>query len=152
MQIKFIFVWKTKSKDINALEMNYQKYISKYCKYSIDIVKEDKSSDVTKIKEIEWKRLLDRIKDDNFIVLLEVKWHYLSSEDFAKKIDSFKCSWISPIFIIAWPFWSSEALINRADLLLSFSKMTFTHEMMRPMLFEQVFRAFSILKGSSYHK
>lgn len=153
MLIKFLFVWKTKEKAIKELEEKYLKLISGYCKYEIEILKEEWSiGDVEKIKILEWNKILEKIKSSDFLILLDAKWKEYYSEDFAKQIMTYQNRSLKLVFIIAWAYWSSDELRNTANQILSFSKMTFTHEMVRIILFEQIFRAFSILKNTKYHK
>jgi len=152
MNLEFIFVGKTKDDWISQWEEKYLKYLKKYSKIKIKIVKEEPKGEIDKIKKIEWERVLLKINDKNFLILLDVFWKEFSSEDFANKFEKISFLWKNITFVIAGAFWPSEDLRNRADLLLSFSKLTFTHQMLRPILFEQIFRTFSILKWTGYHK
>ncbi len=152
MKIKFIFVWKTKNNEIASIEKYYFKCLSKYSKHSLIVTKDFNYPDVEKIKKAEWDQVIAKLAADDYVILLDVDWKHLDSRTFANSLDKFKCDWINPVYVIAWPYWASKDLINRADMLLSFWDLTFTHELIRPLLLEQIFRWFSILKGSWYHK
>ena len=151
-KIKFLFVGKTKDSWISEWEEKYLKYLKKYSKTSVEIVKEESKGEVEKIKKTESERILEKIWDRDFIFLLDVFWKEFSSEDFAGQFEKISLTWKNFVFVVAWAFWPSEELKKRADLRLSFSKLTFTHQFVRPLLFEQIFRTFSILKWTDYHK
>lgn len=152
MKIKFFFIGKTKEKFFSDAEENFLKYLKKFCSTEIKIFKEETNWEVEKQKNTESERILKDISEKNFVILLDVFWKQFSSEEFAEKLEKIFPIWKEVIFVISWSYWPNEDLRNRADLKLSFSKMTFTHQMIRQILFEQVFRAFSILNNTSYHK
>ncbi|MCF7932339.1 MAG: 23S rRNA (pseudouridine(1915)-N(3))-methyltransferase RlmH [Acholeplasmataceae bacterium] len=102
---------------------------------------------------IEGERLLSRIKETDLVIVLAIEGKPLSSEGFSKVIDD----WMSYqrgdlVFVIGGSYGLSGHVMARADLSLSFSKMTFPHQMMRLILIEQVYRGFQIIKGHPYHK
>lgn len=152
MNLKFIFVGKTKDSWILEWEKKYLKYLKKYSKPKIEIIKEESKWEISKIKNVEWEKILEKIWDKDFVILLDVFWKNFSSEEFSEEFEKTFLLWKNIIFVISWAFWPNEKLKKRANFLLSFSKMTFTHQMIRPMLFEQIFRAFSIQKWTDYHK
>lgn len=152
MKIKFFFVGKTKEKFFSDAEKNFLKYLKKFCEPEVKIFKEETKWEIEKQKNTESKRILKEISDKNFLILLDVFWENFSSEKFSEKLEKIFPMWKEIIFVISWSYWPNEDLRKRADLKLSFSKMTFTHQMIRQILFEQVFRAFSIINNTSYHK
>lgn len=152
MKIKFFFIGKTKEKFFSDAEENFLKYLKKFCNPEIKIFKEETNWEILKQKNTESERILKEISEKNFLILLDVFWENFSSEEFSKKLEKIFPMWKEIIFVISWSYWPNEILRKRADLKLSFSKMTFTHQMIRQILFEQVFRAFSIINNTSYHK
>lgn len=98
-------------------------------------------------------KILDRIKDGSYVIVLEVTGKKLSSEGFASQIREVERQGINQlVFVIGEAEGLSEAVKQRADLLLSFSDMTFPHQLMRLILLEQIYRAFRILNNEPYHK
>ena len=152
MKIKFFFIGKTKEKFFSDAEQNFLKYLKKFCSTEIKIFKEETKWELEKQKNLESEKILEKITSKNFVILLDVFWKQFSSEEFAEKLEKIFPLWKEIIFVISWSYWPNEELRKRADLKLSFSKMTFTHQMMRQILFEQIFRAFSILNWTDYHK
>ena len=142
MLIKLIVIGKLKNKQISALADEFIKRIRFDAK--IEIL-EFKDSD----KEGENKRILDALaKEQGYIIALSEDGNLLSSERLAAKISTI---YKKLVFIIGGPYGLSDQLKARADLTLSLSPMTFTHEMARFLLLEQIFRAITIIKGRSYH-
>ena len=152
MKINFFFIGKTKEKFFSDAEENFLKYLKKFCEPKVKIFKEETNWEIEKQKNTESERILKEISDKNFLILLDVFWENFSSEEFSQKLEKIFPLWKEIIFVISWSYWPNENLRKRADLKLSFSKMTFTHQMIRQILFEQVFRAFSIINNTSYHK
>ena len=152
MKINFFFIGKTKEKFFSDAEENFLKYLKKFCEPKVKIFKEETNWEIEKQKNTESERILKEISDKNFLILLDVFWENFSSEEFSQKLEKIFPLWKEIIFVISWSYWPNENLRKRADFKLSFSKMTFTHQMIRQILFEQVFRAFSIINNTSYHK
>lgn len=150
--IKFIFVWKTKEKWLISGEEKYLKFLKKYCKSSVEITKSFDFQEIEKNKEKEWEKILEKIWEKDFLILLDLNGKIFSSEKFAEKIDETFLKNSKIIFAIWWAFWFSKKVLERADEKISFSKMTFSHQMIRVFLMEQIFRAFSILNWEKYHK
>ena len=125
---------------------------------SIEIIKltpvEIRDENLTqKALEQEGEKILANIKNDSFVITMEILGKQLSSEDFAQKINEISMSGISElVFIIGSSCGLSPTVSNRANFKLSFSKMTFLHQFARLLLVEQIYRAFKILKGETYHK
>ena len=100
----------------------------------------------------EGQRLLKQVPEGSYLIVLDVYGKELSSEELAAKIDSLGLSGKSNItFLIGGAFGLSSEVRSAADMLLSFSKMTFTHQMVRLLLVEQIYRAFKINRGEKYH-
>jgi len=152
MNIKFLFIGKTNEKWLLEWEEKYLKFLKKYCTPKVEILKEQKDWEDEKIKKIESERILERLSERDFLILLDVFWKEFSSEEFAIEFEKISLNWKNIVFAIPGSLGPAESLKKRADLLLSFSKFTFTHQLIRSLLFEQIFRSFSILNWSSYHK
>ena len=105
------------------------------------------------IRAKEGERLLKHIRDDMYVITLEIGGKMLSSEELAEKIDSLGIQGKSSIaFVIGGSIGLGEAVLKRSDYALSFSKMTFPHQLMRVILLEQVYRSYRIINGEPYHK
>jgi len=152
LKLKFFFIGKTKEKFFQEAEEKFLKYLKKFCQTEVKIFPEETKWEIEKQKNLESEKILRNISEKNFVILLDVYWKTLSSEEFAEKLDKIFSLWKEVVFVVSWSYWPNEELRKRADLKLSLSKMTFTHQMIRQFLFEQIFRAFSILHWSDYHK
>ena len=105
------------------------------------------------IREKEAERILKYIKEDAYIITLEINGRQLSSEEMAEKIEKLGIQGISHIiFIIGGSIGLGKAVLDKSDFALSFSKMTFPHQLMRVILLEQVYRSYRIINGEPYHK
>ncbi|WP_459200911.1 23S rRNA (pseudouridine(1915)-N(3))-methyltransferase RlmH [Methanococcus sp. CF] len=159
MNITIISVGKIKEKYLSDAIIEYSKRISRYSKLDIIEVADEKTpenpSDVekSKILEKESERILKYLKKDAFLITLEILGNELTSENFAKKINELSISGKSDItFIIGGSLGLSKNISELSDFKLSFSKMTFPHQLMRVILLEQVYRCFRIINGEPYHK
>ena len=134
----------------------YLKRLSGYCNIEIIEVKDEKIAANTsdeKIKEIEGNRIIEKINEKDYVILLDLKGKELSSEEFASKMDSLISDGVgSYSFIIGGSLGVSENVRKKADFLLSFSRLTFTHQMMRMLVLEQIYRGFKINNNETYHK
>ena len=149
--IKIIAVGKIKEKYFSDAIDEYLKRLSAYTKISILQVPDEKDSEFSKSKEAE--NILKNIKDNEYVITLEINGNKFSSEDFAGFIDRQYISGNSNLtFIIGGSLGLDESVIIRSDYHLSFSDMTFPHQLMRVILLEQIYRAFKINKGEPYHK
>ena len=133
----------------------YAKRLSRFCEFKIIEVEEEnfkkaESGDISVIKEREGERILPHLKGRVFAMAIEGKRR--SSEEFARLIQTAADSVGVMTFVVGGSYGLSEAVKSRADGLLSFSEMTFPHTLFRLMLTEQIYRAFTILGGSAYHK
>lgn len=159
MKITIICVGKIKEKFYRDAVAEYEKRLSKYCKTEIVEVVDEKTpegaSEVLEeqIKAKEGQRILEKIKDDAYVCTLEIGGKKLSSEKLAEWMDKLTVSGISHItFVIGGSLGLHEAVCRRADMHLSFSDMTFPHQLMRVILTEQIYRAFRIIHREPYHK
>lgn len=153
MKIIFLFINKTKDKWISEGENEFIKRLQKFAQVEFRIIKECNKGDTEKIKKTEGENIISKIKSDELVCLLDVKGKLLSSEELAEEIK--ECRDLKGgkmVFIVGGAWGVSEEVKKRADLIISMSKMTFTHQMIRVFLMEQVYRGFSILQGSGYHK
>jgi len=146
MNITILCVGKLKEKYWTAAVLEYKKRLTKYCSLSIEELKEDTVF-------AEGQNILKRIKKETYVISLEISGTMLDSEGLSAKIDSLGMAGKSDIvFIIGGSEGLSKEVSARADFSLSFSKMTFPHQMMRVFLMEQIYRSFKIIKGETYHK
>lgn len=159
MRITIITVGKMKEKYMQASVAEYVKRLGTYCKIEIKEVADEKTPDnasdlvCEKIKEKEGERILKYLKDDAFVITLEIKGNMLTSEEMAKKINNLAISGTSHItFIIGGSLGLSEKVLSKSNYALSFSKMTFPHQLMRVILVEQIYRSYRIITGAPYHK
>lgn len=159
MNIRVVAVGKIKEKYIQEGIKEFSKRLSRYC--TLDIIEiddekapenlSDKEMDIVKKKEGE--RILSKIPQNSFIISLEIEGKQLSSEDLSKKIDDLMINGANDItFIIGGSLGLSDEVRNKSNFKLSFSKMTFPHQLMRLILLEQVYRSWRIMKGEPYHK
>lgn len=159
MKITLITVGKVKEKYLRDAIEEYSKRLGRYCKLSIVEVADEKTPDHAgdalerQIKEKEGERIMRHIRDDAFVIALAIEGKQLTSEQLASKIDDLGLRGTSHIqLIIGGSLGIDQSILNRADYLLSFSKMTFPHQLMRVILLEQIYRAFKINAGEPYHK
>ena len=159
MNIFVISVGKLKEKYWVDAVKEYARRLGAYCRLELIEVKEarlpDRAGEAEEaaVKQAEGEEILRRIKDNMYVVTLEIGGKALSSEQLAEKIDRLAVDGISSIaFVIGGSLGLSEAVSSRADFKLSFSKMTFPHQMMRVILLEQIYRSFKIIRNETYHK
>ncbi|WDV45837.1 23S rRNA (pseudouridine(1915)-N(3))-methyltransferase RlmH [Clostridiaceae bacterium M8S5] len=159
MKITIIAVGKLKEKYlINGIN-EYSKRLSKYCKLEIIEVPDEKApenlsdADMQIVKDKEAEKIQKRLSDSSYIIPLCIEGKQLSSEDFSKKLDKVFLEGNNHItFIIGGSLGLSSKITQKSKLKLSFSKMTFPHQLMRLVLVEQIYRAFRIRMGEPYHK
>lgn len=156
MKIKIIALGKIKEK---FLKDGIDEFLKRLTSYSpIEIIElnpvEIKDENLTnKALEEEGEKILSQIKEDSYVITMEIKGKQLSSEEFAAKINEITISGVSElIFVIGSSCGLSSSVSQRANLKLSMSRMTFLHQFARLILVEQIYRAFKILKGEKYHK
>lgn len=156
MNIKIIALGKIKEKFLKEGIDEFLKRISAYTSMEIIELQALEIKDenlITKTLQQEGEKILSHIKQNSFVITLEINGKMLSSENFAYKIDEIvKSGHNEIIFVIGSSHGLSQNVSNRANLKLSLSKMTFLHQFARLLLIEQVYRAFKILKSETYHK
>ena len=159
MKITLITVGKIKEKYFTDAIAEYAKRLSRYCKLEIIEVADEKTPDSAsealenQIKEKEGERILSKVPDSAYVVALAIEGKQLSSEDLADKMEKWNVNGISHlVFIIGGSLGLTPKVLNRADYKLSFSKMTFPHQLMRVVLLEQIYRSFRIRNNEPYHK
>ena len=153
MKINIISVGKIKeSYFIDGIE-EYKKRISKYANIElITVMDESNDLDEKTIKKREAERLLSKIPSNSYTIVLDLKGKELDSISFAKKMDDITLVSSTINFIIGGSIGLDSSVIDKADYLLSFSKFTFPHKLMKLILLEQIYRSFKINNNESYHK
>lgn len=159
MKITILCVGKVKEKFYRMAIDEYVKRLGRYCKLEIIEVADEKTPDnaseheETLIKDKEGERILKNIRREATVIALAIEGKMFSSEQLAGKISQLAISGESHIqFIIGGSLGLSDKVLKEADLLLSFSKMTFPHQLMRVILLEQIYRSYRIIQGEPYHK
>ena len=159
MRINIVCVGKIKEKYLKLGIDEFKKRLSKFCKLEIIELEDEKApenlsdKEMLMIKEKEGKKILSKIKDNSYVIALAIDGKNLSSEELAETINKLGVRGISNItFVIGGSLGLSDEVLSRADYKLSFSKMTFPHQLMRLILLEQVYRAYRINNGEPYHK
>ena len=156
MNIKVVALGKIKEKYMKSAIDEFLKRIRPYCSMQIvEVQEEPVYSDVlaSHAREIEAKKIREKIGANSFVVALDIDGAELSSEEFAKKIDALASSGLnSVVFVIGSSTGLDDGFKKSADFRLSMSKMTFTHQFARLMLLKQLYRAFKILNNETYHK
>lgn len=156
MNIKIIAVGKIKEQYTKDTIKEYEKRLSSFCSFSVNEVQAEQILDETlseKYKETEARRILQIIKPNSYIITLEINGKIISSEDFASKIKEISNEGINDVvFIIGGANGLSKSVSDKANFKMSFSKMTFTHQMVRALLIEQIYRAFKINANEPYHR
>lgn len=150
MKIHFIWVGKTKNKHWRALQENYLQRLSHFVKYSITEIKDKAPHESI---EIEGNRILENVNQNSFVCLLDATGRSISSQKLAKELEKWQIRGLKEITFIIGGFQGvASEVVKRADFSLSLSVLTFTHEMARVILVEQIYRAYSIIKGYPYQK
>lgn len=159
MKISVITVGKIKEKYLRDAIAEYSKRLSRYCRLEIIEVADERTPDQASeaveenIRTKEGERLLKYVRDDMYVITLEIGGKMLTSEQFAEKIETLGIQGKSSIaFVIGGSIGLGREVLKRSDYALSFSKMTFPHQLMRVVLLEQVYRGYRIINGEPYHK
>lgn len=159
MKITVICVGKIKEKFFSMAIDEYSKRLSRYCRLEIIELQDEKTPDgasdtqIRQIKEKEGDRILNSIKDDSYVISLAIEGKKMDSVAFADLLEKAAINGISHItFIIGGSLGLDERVLNRSDRLLSFSDMTFPHQLMRVILLEQIYRCYRIINNEPYHK
>jgi 23S rRNA (pseudouridine1915-N3)-methyltransferase len=149
MNIKVVCIGKLKERYWKEALAEYEKRLSSYCSFEIKELKEDAGDDIVR----EGKSILAGMRDKEYVIALEIEGKEKSSEELAAALEQLALRGRSDItFVIGGSEGLSDEVKKRADEHLSFSPMTFPHQMMRVILAEQIYRAFTIMRGERYHK
>ena len=159
MRITILCVGKIKEKFYRDAIAEYEKRLSRYCKFEIIEVADEKTPDhasdteETMIKNKEADRMEKYLKDSSYVIALAIDGKQLDSVQLSGKLESLGTSGTSHIiFVIGGSLGLSDRILNRADYKLSFSKRTFPHQLMRVILSEQIYRSYRIMNHEPYHK
>lgn len=159
MNITVLAIGKLKEKYWQDAISEYSKRMKSYCNLQIIELKESplranpSAADEQAVKDAEGADILSKIKPSDFVITLEIKGKGLSSVQLAQKIETLAVNGKSSIvFVIGGSLGLSESVSKRSDFKLSFSAMTFPHQMMRVILLEQIYRSFKINRNEAYHK
>ena len=159
MKIKIVTVGKLKEKYLKDGIAEYSKRISRFAAVEMIELADEKTPDRAsdsenqKILELEGNRILSKIGDREFVVVLAIEGKTLSSEEFSKQLEQASINGYSTLtFVIGGSLGLSHQVKKRANLFLSFGRLTLPHQLMRLVLIEQIYRAFTIQQGSPYHK
>ena len=159
MKITVLTVGKIKEKYLRDAIAEYTKRLSRYCKLETIEVADEKTPDNASenaeemIRQKEAERLLKYIREDAYLITLEIGGKQLTSEEFSEKIEKLGIHGTSHIiFVIGGSIGIGKAVLEKSDYALSFSKMTFPHQLMRVILLEQIYRGYRIMSGEPYHK
>jgi len=152
LKIKIIQVDKTKTREFQSLIDYYSKLISPFVDLSVINIKKSDVNEREKIKNEEGEKLLKQINENDFVIVLDENGKNLNSIKFSEFLrNKIEGGFGEIIFVIGGAFGLSENVKKRANFLLSCSEMTFTHEMIRVILLEQIYRGLMIMKGRKYH-
>ena len=159
MKITLIVVGKIKEKYFTDAVKEYAKRLTRYCKLEIVELEDEKTPDraseaeEVQIKKKEGERILKAVKDGTYTIALAIEGKKMTSEQFAKKIETLGIQGKSQInFVIGGSLGLDERILKMVDYSLSFSDMTFPHQLMRVILLEQIYRGYRISFGEPYHK
>lgn len=159
MKISLITVGKIKEKYLKDAIAEYAKRLSRYCKLEIIELPDEKTPDNASeheedlIKNREGKRILKSIREGSYVIALAIDGKMLDSVELSNKIDGLGIQGVSHIsFVIGGSLGLSDDVLDRADYKLSFSRMTFPHQLMRVILLEQIYRSYRIINKEPYHK
>lgn len=158
LTINVICIGKVKEKFFRDAIDEYSKRLSKYCKLNILELPDEKIPDKlnlnleNEIKNKECENMINHIKKDSYIICLDLKGKQFSSEEFSKNIENISMQSSNITFIIGGSLGLNEKILNIANQKICFSKMTFPHQLIRIFLLEQIFRAFKISNGETYHR
>lgn len=158
VNINIICVGKLKEKYLKEAVSEYSKRLSKYCNLSFTEIPDERlpvkinENTINEVKSKEGYKILNTIKKDSYILILDLKGKQFTSEEFSDKLENITVRGYSNItFIIGGTLGISQKVLKESNELISFSKMTFPHQLIRVFLLEQLFRAFKISNNETYH-
>lgn len=159
MNITIIAVGKLKETYLKDAVAEYRKRLGRYCKLNMIEVTDEKTPEQAGesaedlIRSKEGERILKHLRDDMYVIALEIQGKMMSSEEFAERIETLGVQGKSNLaFLIGGSIGLSQEVRKRSDEWISFSKMTFPHQLMRVILLEQIYRGYRIIYGEPYHK
>lgn len=159
MKVTILAVGKIKEKYMRDAIQEYVKRLGPYCKIEVIEVSDEKTDEnasatmIEIVKNKEAERLSKYIKDDSYVITLEIEGELLTSEQLAKKIETLGVTGKSHIvFVIGGSLGLADSIKKRANYAVSFSRMTFPHQLVRVILVEQIYRSYRIITGAPYHK
>ena len=159
MKISLISVGKIKEKYLKEAISEYTKRLSAYCNLVFIEVGDEKApetlsdKEAIQIKEKEGEKILSKIKENQYVFALDLSGKQRTSEAFAKELDQLQIYGNSDlVFVIGGSLGLSQGVIDRSNTLISFSKMTFPHQLMKVILLEQIYRGYKIIRNEPYHK
>lgn len=155
MNIELVVVGKTDSKEVEALVATYARRINFYCRFALTVLPDAKNTKNLSAKQqrtIEGESILRQIGEGDFVALLDERGTEYRSLDFAAWLEKRMNSGLRRlVMVIGGPYGFSEEVYARADARISLSKMTFSHQIVRAIFAEQIYRAFTILRNEPYH-
>lgn len=159
MDIQILSVGKIKEKYLTDAISEYSKRLSRYCKLKFTQVADEKTPDKAsdalnrQIREVEGQRLLKQIRDQDYVIALAIEGEMPDSVELSRKLQRLGVEGKSSVvFVIGGSLGLSEAVLGRADEKISFSRMTFPHQLMQVILLEQIYRSYRIINHEPYHK
>lgn len=150
--IKIVCVGKIKEKYLKDAITEYQKRISKYTKLNIIEVKDYDYDDINKVLQEEKEQIEKHIDSKDYLITLEIEGKQITSEELAKTLDNTLTINSNITFVIGGSYGIDQSIKNKANFHLSFSLLTFPHQLFRVLLLEQIYRAYKINNNESYHK
>ena len=159
MKLRIVCIGKLKERFYTEAAAEFKKRLSRFCELEIVELPDEKVADspspaeIERVKNIECRRIAEKLAQGDYVVALDPRGKEMTSEQLADKLSEIMLAGSSRIaFLIGGSHGLTDEIRSRADLVLSFSKMTFSHQIFRIMLLEQVYRAFKILNNEPYHK
>ena len=156
MKIKVVAVGKIREKSLQSLEQDFSKRIRRYVELTQVIVKDvrlDSTKNPDLIKKLESEKIVLKTHSDDYVICLDARGKQMHSDDFADFLEARRDRGSKSLaFIIGGPLGLADEVVRKSDLTLSLSQMTFPHELTKIILLEQIYRAFTIIRGEKYHK
>ena len=150
--IKIITVGQLKEKYLKEAVEEYKKRLSKYTNLEIIEIKDEGLVEESKAIELEGEKINKYLDNKDYIITLEIEGKQMSSVEFSEKLERIQIENSNIVFIIGGSYGLSSTIKDKSNLKLSFSKMTFPHQLFRVILLEQIYRSFKIMNNEKYHK
>lgn len=150
--IKVVSVGKIKNKELTSVIEDYKRRLIKYTNLKIIEVDDVSYDDVEKSIELEYQSIMKQVKESDYLIVLDIDGIQLSSKELSNKLEQIFMNHSDIVFVIGGSNGLSPKLKEKARIKLSFSKLTFPHQLFRLMLMEQIYRSFKIMKNETYHK